>query len=261
MPLFEHIASLPRAFRVVLLGALAAFAILGAHAATAAALGKPTATTGAGQDVTATSATLTGSVNPNGSTTTYYFEYWTTTAHVMKTAPASAGSGNTSTNVSVPVGSLSPNTTYHFRLDAQNALGTAQGSDATFKTPRGNPVLATGGTTSVTTTSATLTGAVNPEGQSTTYYFEYGTTTAYGVMTPSASAGQDSTTVRVSASIGSLSPSTTYHYRIVAANMFGTTQGVDKTFMTAALQPPTATTGGSTSVTATSATLGGTVNP
>ena len=47
----------------------------------------------------------------------------------------------------------------------------------------GEPVVLTGNATAITSTSATVNGTVNPEGQATTYYFEYGTTTSYGSQT------------------------------------------------------------------------------
>ncbi len=51
------------------------------------------------------------------------------------------------------------------------------------------PVVATGAASSVLTQSATLNGTVDPNGSDTTYYFEYGTTTAYGRRTATEDAG------------------------------------------------------------------------
>src|SRR5438128_7492579 len=105
------------------------------------------------------------------------------------------------------------------------------------------PVVSTGGVTAVTATSATLTGTVNPEGEATTYYFQYGTGTAYGSTTPSpaANAGSGTMHVNVSAAAGSLTPNITYHYRLVATNASGTSTGADHTFKTNDA-PPVATT-------------------
>jgi len=241
-------------------GLCVVFALVCAHVATAA-LG-PSATTGGVENVTATSATLTGKVNPEGTDTNYHFEYGTTTAYGAQTPSQDAGSGTTDKAVSASISSLSPNTTYHYRLVAKNVLGlTADGADKTFTTAPSAPAATTGGTNSVSSTSATLTGSVNPYGEDTTYYFEYGTTRAYGAQTPSQDAGSGTTTVNVSASIGPLTPSTTYHYRLVAQNAAGLTDGFDKTFRTPAPQPPAVKTGDASSVTATSANLAGIVNP
>ena len=84
----------------------------------------------------------------------------------------------------------------------------------------------------VAITSAELYGKVNPRGRATTYKFEYGTTTAYGSSTASASAGSGATLVSVNQSVSALAPATTYHFRIVATNSEGTTYGADRTFIT-----------------------------
>ena len=94
------------------------------------------------------------------------------------------------------------------------------------------PTLTTNSATSVSSNAATLNGTVNPNGVSTTYYFEYGTTTSYGTSTTSTSAGSGTSAVSVSASISDLAPNTTYHYRLAAVNSMGTSYGNDKTFST-----------------------------
>jgi hypothetical protein len=97
------------------------------------------------------------------------------------------------------------------------------------------PVAITGAASAVTKTSATLNGTVNPEGHTTTYYFQYGTTSSYGKTTSSHSLGADFATHAVSAAISGLTPGKTYHFRIVATNLGGTSNGADHTFKTAAL--------------------------
>ena len=92
--------------------------------------------------------------------------------------------------VSVPVTGLTSDTTYHVRIVATNAAGVTRGSDKTFKTlaPAKAPTVSTGGARSVKAGGATLTGALDPAGQKTTFHFEYGTSTRYGVSTPDATA-------------------------------------------------------------------------
>jgi Tol biopolymer transport system component len=92
--------------------------------------------------------------------------------------------------------------------------------------------------TGVTPLSATLNGAVdstvlNP----TTYYFEYGTTTAYGSRTPDAAAPAPVGLQTVSANLESLRTSVTYHARLVARNAIGTTVGADQAFRTNRARP------------------------
>jgi hypothetical protein len=96
------------------------------------------------------------------------------------------------------------------------------------------PGATTGPATNVGSTTATLTGTVNPNKEQTTYRFEYGTDTAYGLTTPTASAGKGNAGRNVTANLTSLAPSTTYHYRLVATNPDGTTPGADMTFTTLA---------------------------
>jgi hypothetical protein len=77
--------------------------------------------------------------------------------------------------------------------------------------------IAAGGATSVTQTSAMLNGAVALNNLDTAYQFQYGTTTAYGQTTHTVPIGQASGVVTVSATIRNLTPGTTYHFRLVAA--------------------------------------------
>ncbi len=81
-------------------------------------------------------------------------------------------------------------------------------------------------------TTVALEGTVNPHGEETTCYFQYGTTTAYGAQTPTAVAGSGTTGVKVSQAISGLQGGTTYHFRIVAISSAGTSDGVDRTFIT-----------------------------
>ena len=119
----------------------------------------------------------------------------------------------------------------------------------------------TGAATSITSSSTTLNGTINPNNLSTDYHFEYGTTIAYGSETASTSAGSGTDDVSVSVDIAGLSVFTVYHYRIVATNSEETTTyGNDETFTTLAI-PPAATTGSAVSVGLNAVTLEGTVNP
>jgi putative hemolysin len=94
------------------------------------------------------------------------------------------------------------------------------------------PTVATTDATDVTSSTATLNGTVNPNGGSTSYHFEYGTSTNYGTNTPTASAGSGTSAVSVSAGITGLTAETLYHFRIVASNSGGTSYGDDLTFTT-----------------------------
>jgi streptogramin lyase len=100
----------------------------------------PVASTAAATAVSATSATLAGTVNPNGFTTTYHFDWGTTAAYGQRlpALDASAGAGSSPTPVTQVLTGLTPGTTYHFRLVASDcgscSNGTVDGSDMTFTT-------------------------------------------------------------------------------------------------------------------------------
>ena len=121
--------------------------------------------------------------------------------------------------------------TFIFSLVAIALLGFAATASADDDDP---PSVASLGATEVTSTSAYLHAGVNPNGESTLYHFEYGTTTAYGSQTPPASAGGGHSWRLASARVENLAASTTYHFRIVATNEEGTRRGSDRTFTTEA---------------------------
>ncbi len=100
------------------------------------------------------------------------------------------------------------------------------------------PAASTGAATAVGTSSATLNGIVNANGSDTTVTFEYGTDTSYGTnVTADQSPVTGNTNTTVNATISSLAPSTTYHYRVVAQNVNGTSYGEDMTFTTEPDEP------------------------
>ena len=194
--------------------------------------GPPVVTTNPATFIASFSATLDGSLNPHGLTTTFHFQYGTTTSYGLTTAPQTQ-TGNSSRNVSANIGSLMANHTYHFRIVASNADGTRMGADRAFTTLTmiGPPVVITNPASNVTASSATLHGSLDPHGLTTTVHFQYGTTTSYGHTT--AMQTQTGSTYRnIAANIGGLTAHTTYHFRIVASNADGTRIGADRTFTT-----------------------------
>jgi len=194
--------------------------------------GPPVVITNPATLVASYSATLNGSLDPHGLTTTVYFQYGTTTSYGLTTAPQSK-SGNTYQNILANISGLMAGTTYHFRIVATNSAGTRYGADRTFTTlsPTGPPVVITNPATNVTSSSATLKGTVDPHGLNTSVHFQYGTTTSYGSTTASQTK-TGNTYQNVSANISGLSAHRTYHFRIVATNSAGTRYGADKTFRT-----------------------------
>jgi hypothetical protein len=276
------------------------------------------------------SANLAASINPNGLSTSYSFQYGTTTEYGSNSIITIGLTGTTSQAVTTSISGLLSNTTYHYRVEASSSSGTSYGADRSFTTiapdcsgchlqPQGTmsgrvhssgtylsgvtiSTSAVGGHTAVTNTIGGLTGAyvlghptgtytvtasksgyisssqsvtvtqgvettanfvlsplavaptvttntasgisasgailnagINPNGFSTTYYFQYGPTASYG-STTSPTSGMTGTTVLLgSKTISGLLASTTYHYQIVAYNSGGTSYGADRTFATSIL--------------------------
>jgi arylsulfotransferase ASST/concanavalin A-like lectin/glucanase superfamily protein len=108
-----------------------------------------------------------------------------------------------------------------------------EGMNAQYPRSAGGPSAVTGPASSIASTSATLNGTVNPNGETTSYRFNYGTTTSYGHPTPWRSAGSGTSDQSVSANLSGLEPNTTYHFRLVAIHADGQkTLGSDQTFTT-----------------------------
>jgi hypothetical protein len=223
-----------------------------------AAAAAPSATTGPVTSLGPTTATITGTVNPNGTSTTARFEYGTSANYGSQTQSANVGSGTSGVGISASLSGLKPGTTYHYRVVASNTAGTANGADGILTTSSA-PDVVTGNASSITATSATLNGTVNPSSRSTTWYFEYGTSTSYGTKTSAKDAGSGTSSVPVSAAITGLKSGTTYHFRLVATSDAGTARGSDRTFVPVA--SPTVTTKSASSIRDTTATLNGSVNP
>src|SRR6478672_10512963 len=224
--------------------------------------GPPVAITNPATLIASFSATLSGSVDPHGLTTTVYFQYGTTTSYGHTTLNQ-IKTGNTYQSVSANLSGLTASTTYHFRLVATNSAGTRYGVDRTFTTltATGPPVVTTSPATWIASFSATLNGSVDPHGLPTTVYFHYGTTVSYGLTTaPQSKTGN--TYQNVAANISRLTASTTYHFRIVATNSAGTRYGSDRTFTTlSATGRPVVITNAATNIATNTATLNGSVDP
>jgi hypothetical protein len=94
------------------------------------------------------------------------------------------------------------------------------------------PWVSSAAATGLDVSAATLNGTVNPAGAATNWWFEWGTTGAYGSQTAVTSAGAGGGDVPVSAGLTGLTAGTTYHYRLVASNALGTATSADRTFAT-----------------------------
>ncbi|HEX3909782.1 MAG TPA: hypothetical protein VHW67_03645 [Solirubrobacteraceae bacterium] len=208
------------------------------------------------------SATLSGSLAPNGFDTHYYFQWGTSTGYGNSSPEApgtDAGSEKGSIAATAQLSGLTPNTTYHYRVVASNSFGSTFGADQKFTTS-GPPRITAKPVGAIGHDTATLNAEVNPDEIETTYRFEYGESIEYGQQAPAGGAdiGKGGTPVAVSAPLTGLKLGVTYHYRVVAENAFKTTTGPDQTFTTI---PPALTSSWASGISATEATLNAEINP
>ncbi len=203
----------------------------------------PDASTAAASAVTDTTATLHGSVGAaGGPSATCAFQYVDETAfseHGFEGAPSAAcfpagpflGTGEE--EVSAGVSGLNAETGYRYRLVGSNENGPNAGATMTFETLPAVSVQ-TLEASGVTATSATLNGTLDPEGQDVSEcFFEYGESEEYGQSKPceeptAAQIGAGSEPVKVHASITGLTAGNSYHFRLVAANIHGTSHAADQ---------------------------------
>jgi virginiamycin B lyase len=104
-------------------------------------LDPPQALTGEAGGLTPSTATLSAAILPRGAPTTAHFELGRTTAYGTMTVAQDVGNEDASTLVSAPVTGLEPGTTYHYRIVAKSAIGTAVGTDRTLTTAPLPPVV------------------------------------------------------------------------------------------------------------------------
>ena len=199
---------------------------------------EPVVTIAPATSITPSGGTLEGTVNPEGHSTGWHFEYSTDGgANWQSTAGGNAGTGTTPGQVSDQVTGLLPNEPVQFRLQASNQGGTSTSTTETFTTTALAADASTGEAQDLAPEHAALWGVVNPNHAPTTYWFEYGPTTAYGSSIPGT---QDAKTEDSSGDrpvpaiqrLQGLQPGATYHYRLVAHSLGGTTHGQDQTFAT-----------------------------
>jgi hypothetical protein len=199
----------------------------------------PAVVTTAATPVAGNTATVNGTVMANSNTVAVSFEYGTTTAYGnTATGIPSSVTGSAVTPVSANLTGLLPFTTYHYRAVGTIGLFKFYGSDLTFTTTAPPPTVVTTAVSGVGITFATLNGTVNANTASSTVTFEYGLTTSYGTTVNAIPATVTGNVVTpVLADLTGLLLTTTYHYRVKAVSVGGTSTGNDMTFTTGCQQP------------------------
>lgn len=221
--------------------------------------GVPVSTIAPATLVTSTSATLHGTVDSRGASTTVRFAWGLNQLALSDTSYAVENPVTSPGAVSLPINSLAFARTYYYRILASNSGGSGMSTQTLFTTDSIAPTVVTSNPTTVTTSSAVTHGEVNPGGASTTIRVVYGT--ASDTYSDSAVIGVYSgvTTTSFSRLLGTLSSSTTYYYRMRGYNSKGAGQGVEMSFTTGAV-PPDVATGAASNITSTTARISGTVN-
>jgi DNA-binding beta-propeller fold protein YncE len=220
----------------------------------------PTVTATSVSENTGLSVVVHSEVNPDGvEVTGCAFEYVTQaafdqtgfadlssggSASCEEPEASEIGAGTEPVAVHAKLEGLTPNTAYRYRLAAANAEGTHRSQSLPFITS-GPPSIDSTSASEVSATTALLETELNPHGLLTTYRFEYDTVSysegegPHGESTPTGSAGSGTVDVARTAPLSGLQPATTYHFRVVAVNALGTSEGPDRSFTT---QPASAST-------------------
>jgi hypothetical protein len=246
--------------RRAVLFAVVMAAVLCLAAPALAASGIPAVVTGSATNVTAATATVSGTVNLNGAAldrsgdstdpgVDCYFEYGPTTSYGSTVACANQPAASGTTTVSADLTRLTGGSAYHYQLvvvyqgGLLNLLPTdAPGGDATFTA--GLPVTLTLGSPSdLYSTTATLNGTVNAGGQTIkSCTFNYGTSPT--ALTSSAScvpSPSGTTDTPVSATLSGLTAATTYYYDLAVTTASGTVTTAPGSLTTTSTPPPAPT--------------------
>jgi hypothetical protein len=221
----------------------------------------PTVVTLEPDGVKRSSATLKGTVNPNGLATSWRFQYGASGSYGSFTPEFDLPAGGGAVAVSFQVTDLQPDQIYHYRLVAVSQDGQSAGNDISFTTPeKVPPGMTTFEVERVTSGSAMLRGSVNPNGLATQVLFIYGVPPNMFWATPDVDLPPGDEEVQVSYLVKGLQPDQAYHYRLVVTSEFGEAYANIVNFTTGPRVPPVAVTLEPEEVTTGSAVLKGTVD-
>jgi hypothetical protein len=243
-------------------------------------LEKPSASAESASTVSPFEETLNAEVNPNSQETTVYFQYSESSAvlgsgslkegvtQVPGEPGNSIGSGFGNVPATTPTGDvLTQNTTYYYQAVAVNPTGTTYGTVESFTTSTAEkPIVESESVSNETLTGAELEATVDPNFQETKCEFQYGTDSSLATSTTvpcePEHLGTGGPGAGATLALSGLTAGETYYYRVVAENATPpAAEGAIQSFTTLIESPSQIETGIAQSVTATSATIGGQLNP
>ena len=206
-------------------------------------------------------AVLSIFVDPNESPTDLHFKYWTGSIFMERLYLGARG--DSFIKIDMGLINLAEGATYSYQVVAQNSGGSASSVVGTFSTSGGSslsggssagsytggsatssgstssnssnlsgPSVVTNGPASVSATSVSVNGSINPNNSNTSFWFEFGSSQSLGQKTSIQSLGSGSSWQLVTGNISGLTSGATYYYRVVAQNNFGTNFGDIKSFTT-----------------------------
>ncbi|MEI7830682.1 MAG: fibronectin type III domain-containing protein [Prolixibacteraceae bacterium] len=194
----------------------------------------PTVTTTAVSSITSTTATSGGSISSDGGAAiSAKGVCWSTTTGPTIALATKTSDGTGTAAFTSSITGLSTNTTYYVRAFATNSIGTSYGSEISFKTSPGLPVLTTTAASTITTGSLVTGGNITADGG--------GTITARGVCWSSTTGPTIALSTKTSdgtgtgiftSNVAGLSTNTLYYIRAYATNITGTTYGNEITAVT-----------------------------
>ena len=191
----------------------------------------PIVTTGPATEVEATTATVTGSIEPAaGIEVSCEFRYEAgepssdraSYSQSAKCVPAGPFSSLNAVTAVLP--RLDPGAAYHYRLEGATSSGTTPGADATFKTLErvvSPPTVSIDPVAPIGEHSATFNGEVNPNGAATLYHFEYSADGVSWTPLKEESAGEGTSSVTVTQTVSGLTGHSPYRVRLAAVNSCG----------------------------------------
>jgi uncharacterized protein (TIGR02145 family) len=207
----------------------------------------------------ATTATSGGNITYNGgATVTVSGIVWSTSSNPTITLSTKTADGASTGAFVSNITGLTPGTLYYVRSYATNSVGTSYGAQTSFTTLNTPTISATVSATSITSSTATIGGAITSDGGAavTTRGVVYGTSTGSATFSVSSGTGTGTYTINLTG----LKPATTYFARSFAINSVGTVYGAETNFTTIAVEPTVSATEAAVSITGSSATSGGTIS-